>query len=86
MPELPPDMKTRGRKPDNPLNDPNEELYRAFAPSAFDGDGIAIDAIELPDLSVNRQKYGPPGWLLLLEIVSLGVVSQRFLWAMFQMN
>jgi hypothetical protein len=68
-------MPTRGRPPD-PHFLPEERLFRAFAPTELDGDRIAVDAIELPDMSVNREKYGPPEWLLLLDVwAGCGVAS-----------
>lgn len=66
MAKLPPDMLARGRAPDQEYAE-QEELFRAFEPDALEGRAIAIDAIELPDLSVNRGKYGPPEWLLLVD-------------------
>jgi hypothetical protein len=66
MPELPCDMLRRGRQPDNDFAD-SEELYRAFGAGELEGDRLAMDAIELPDLSVNRGKYGPAHCLLTLD-------------------
>ena len=43
----------------------DERLFRRFHPDHLDGDEIAIDAVELPDVSVNRERFGPPEWLLL---------------------
>jgi hypothetical protein len=67
MPELPREMLRRGRPPDPEAFQDDEELFRAFEPGAWEGDGVAIDAIGLPDLSVNWGKHGPAEWLLLLE-------------------
>jgi hypothetical protein len=67
MAELPAAMLRRGRGPDPDGFAEDESLYRAFEPDAIEGQTVAIDAIELPDLSVNRGKHGPPGWLLLLD-------------------
>lgn len=61
-------MLARGRPPDSGGFRDEEELYRAFEPDAWEGDRISIDAIGLPDLSVNWGKYGPPQWLLLLDV------------------
>src|SRR5438876_5772344 len=67
MAELPRDMLRRGRAPDVEGFRDEEELFRAFEPAAWEGDRISIDAIGLPDLSVNWGKHGPPEWLLLLD-------------------
>src|SRR5437867_2558855 len=66
MAEIPPDMMTRGRPKDPAFRD-DETLYRRFRPDDLDGRRISPDAVELPDMSVNRSKYGPPDWLLLGE-------------------
>ncbi len=66
MPDIPPDMMTRDRPVDPHFAD-DEILYRRFRPEDFDGGEVAPEAFELPDMSVNRQKYGPPKWLLLDE-------------------
>ena len=60
-------MLRRGRTPDPEGFRDAEELFRAFEPEAWEGDRISIDAIGLPDLSVNWGKHGPAEWLLLLE-------------------
>jgi hypothetical protein len=74
MADLPRDMLRMGRPPDPAGFRDEEELFRAFEPQAWDGDRISIDAIGLPDLSVNWGKHGPPEWLLLLEMfVGCGV-------------
>jgi hypothetical protein len=67
MPELPHEMLRRGRPPDTEGFRDEEELFRAFDADAWEDDGIAIDAIGLPDLSVNWGKHGPAEWLLLLD-------------------
>jgi hypothetical protein len=67
MADLPPDMLRKGRPPDPAGFRDEEELFRAFEPQAWEGNRISIDAIGLPDLSVNWGKHGPPEWLLLLE-------------------
>lgn len=70
MAEIPKEMSGKNRSPDpGPFLD-DEELYRAFAPDAWEGDRISLDAIGLPDLSVNWSRYGPPEWLLLLDVFS----------------
>jgi len=67
MAELPRDMIRRGRPSDPEAFRDEEELFRAFEPEAWQGDRISIDAIGLPDLSVNWGKHGPAEWLLLLD-------------------
>ena len=64
MVEIPPEMLTRDRKPDPHFED-TERLFRRFPPGCLDGAEIAIAAVELPDMSVAREKYGQPEWLLL---------------------
>ena len=64
MSEIPEAMMTRERDPDR-LFTPNERLFRRFPPIYADGTRVEMDAIALPDMSVNREKYGPPKWLLL---------------------
>lgn len=59
MADLPDEMLTKDRPVDLVFAD-DEMLYRRFTPDALDGAGIAPEAIGLPDMSVNRSKYGPP--------------------------
>jgi len=66
MCDIPAAMMANGRQPDQ-IFEEDEELYRRLPPGYLDGNSIAIEAIQLPDISVNRQKYGPPKWLLLSE-------------------
>jgi hypothetical protein len=66
MADLPRDMLRLGRSPEGFRDE--EELFRAFEPGAWEGDRLSIDAVGLPDLSVNWGKHGPPEWLLLLEV------------------
>jgi hypothetical protein len=66
MADLPDAMRQHGRSPDQHF-DPAERLFRRFRPVDLEGTTVAVDAIELPDMSVNREKYGPPDWLLLDE-------------------
>jgi hypothetical protein len=66
MAELPDAMRQQGRPPD-PHFDSDERLFRRFRPQDLEGNTVAVDAIELPDMSVNREKYGPAEWLLLDE-------------------
>lgn len=66
MPEIPEEMKRNGR-PRIKEFDPDEYLYRRVAPAQWDEADLDIDAIELPDMSVNRSSLGPPEWLRLEE-------------------
>jgi len=75
MADVPPEMK-RNSRPVDPVFADDEDLFRRFAPDNLDGDEISIAAVGLPDMSVHRGKYGPPGWLLLAEEFSdWGVLS-----------
>jgi hypothetical protein len=66
MADVPDEMLTKERKLDRHFAD-TEELFRRFAPENLEGARIAVDAIELPDMSMNRSKFGPADWLLLDE-------------------
>jgi hypothetical protein len=66
MADVPEAMLTKERKLDPHFAD-DKDLFRRFAPDHLDGARIAVDAIELPDMSMNRSKYGPAHWLLLDE-------------------
>lgn len=54
----------------DPHFQPTELLFRRFHPHSYDGHELGLDAIALPDMSVNREKYsaaadairGFPGW------------------------
>jgi hypothetical protein len=59
MAEVPSAMLQRDRSID-PFFDDDEELYRRFSPHSLLGNEISIDAVQLPDMSVIRQKYGHP--------------------------
>jgi hypothetical protein len=63
-----PDYMLRRNRPLDQDFEPEEELFRAFGADDLEGDRVAIDAIELPDMSVNREKYGPPESLLYLDM------------------
>jgi hypothetical protein len=77
MAEVPDEMLTKDR-PGDPIFTADERLFRRLKPDALDGTRIAPDAIELPDMSVNRSKYGPPEWLLLDdEFQAWGVFAFR---------
>ena len=64
MPDLPAEMMTLDREPDQDFDD-MERLFRRFPPACLDRGEISIAAVELPDMSVLREKYGKPEWLLL---------------------
>jgi len=77
MAEIPNEMMTQGR-PVDPVFQDDERLFRRFHPDDLEDGGISSDAVELPDMSVNRSKYGPPEWLLLdEEFEDWGVLSFR---------
>ena len=66
LPNLPdlPEKEPPGGWPVDSHFDGQEDMFRRIHPDAFVGAQIALDAIELPDMSVNRGKYGYPNWLL----------------------
>jgi hypothetical protein len=66
MARLPDAMRMGNRPPDQQFED-DERLFRAFAADDLEGDKIALDAIELPDMSVNREKYGPRSGCCILK-------------------
>ena len=66
MADVPEAMKTLDRQPDLRFKE-DERLFRRFRPEDFDGDEVAPEVFELPDMSVNREKHGQPEWLLLDE-------------------
>lgn len=76
MTELPEGMLQRGR-PEDDRFEPSEHLYRRVPHVLWEDDYINLDAIELPDMSVNREKYGPPQWVRLLgeEYHDWGVIG-----------
>jgi hypothetical protein len=59
MPDLP-EFMLKGGRPADPDFSPDERLYRRVPPRLWEDDDVALDAIEFPDMSVTRQKYGPP--------------------------
>jgi hypothetical protein len=63
MADLPVAMLKNGRQADQGFR-PDEYLYRRVPLELWDDgdDPIEIDAIELPDMSVIRGKYGHPEW------------------------
>lgn len=65
MPEKPPEMHRNGR-PKVPEFRPEERLYRRVSPDNWGDPRVEVDALDLPDMSVNRGKpIGEPGWVLL---------------------
>jgi hypothetical protein len=77
MAELPPEMLTGSRTVDPDFDD-DEWLFRRVRGEDFYDGTVAVDAVELPDMSVNREKYGPAEWLLLHEDFELwGVIKFR---------
>ena len=77
MADIPREMMANGR-PEDQIFDDDELLYRRFAPELLDGDEIAIAAVELPDMSTIREKYGRPKWRLLdPDYANWGVLSFR---------
>ena len=77
MADVPDEMMTKDRPPD-PVFKEDELLFRRFSPDAPGRTSGLPDALELPDLSVNREKYGPPEWLLLDEaFAGWGVLAFR---------
>lgn len=66
MPEIPEEMK-QNKRPRIKEFDPEEYLYRRVMPEQWEEAEIDIDAIELPDMSVNRSSLGPPQWVRLEE-------------------
>lgn len=64
MADVPPEMM-KGDRQSDPVFADTEILFRRFRPSDFDAGSVAPEAFELPDMSVNREKYGAARWLLL---------------------
>ncbi len=59
MLELPEYLMQR-EQPVDPIFSPDETLFRRVRPDDWDDDDVDLDAIEFPDMSVNRSKFGPP--------------------------
>lgn len=80
MADLPAAMLKNGRQADQGFQ-PEEYLYRRVPLVLWDDgdDPIEIDAIELPDMSVMRGKYGHPEWTRLQddEFAEWGVIGFR---------
>lgn len=66
MADISEEMKRNGRQKIKEF-DPDEYLYRRVMPEQWEESEIDIDAIELPDMSVNRSSLGPPEWARLEE-------------------
>ena len=80
MPDLPSAMLRNGRPKDQDFR-LDEYLYRRVPLELWDDADVAIDidAIELPDMSVIRGKYGHPEWARLEsdECIDWGVIGFR---------
>jgi hypothetical protein len=63
MPDIPDAMLANGRGAVQDF-EPMERLFRRIRPGSVDAGEVSIDKIELPDISVNRQKYGDELWVL----------------------
>lgn len=78
MPDRPAAMRRSGRPRDQDFR-PDEYLYRRVPLElwAEAGEEVDIDAIQLPDMSVIRGKYGHPEWARLEsdECANWGVVG-----------
>lgn len=66
MAEIPPEMMTLQRQPDQSFRR-DEALYRRFHADHWEDGGVAAEAFRLPNMSVNRSKYGPIAWAILTE-------------------
>ena len=64
MSKIPPAMRQDGRRPVQHF-DPQEYLYRRIPLVLWDDPGapIELNAVNLPDLSVGRSRFGHPEWL-----------------------
>lgn len=78
MPEIPEEMKMKDRKVD-PVFLPKEWLYRRVPHIHWADDEVLVESLDLPDMSVNRGKYGPPEWVRLTsdEHADWGVIGFR---------
>ena len=65
MPELP-DGMMQYDKPVDAVFKSDEQFYRRVPHEFWDDDSVNVDAIDLPDMSVNRGKYSLPHWVRLL--------------------
>src|SRR5262245_2228316 len=78
MPELPEWMMQHDKPVDDVFRG-DEQLYRRVPHEFWDDDYINVDAIDLPDMSVNRGKYSLPQWVRLIgeEYHDWGVIGFR---------
>jgi hypothetical protein len=76
MAELPDGMMQAAKEIDDVFK-PDEYLYRRVPHQYWDDDRVNLDAIELPDMSVNRGKYSQPQWVRLAsdEFRDWGVIG-----------
>jgi hypothetical protein len=76
MPD-PPEGMMQLDKPVDDVFKPEEYLYRRAPHELRDDDYVSLDAIELPDMSVNRGKYSLPQWVRLIsdEVHDWGVIG-----------
>ena len=58
MDELPLYMYQLEKEPDQHFRD-DEHLFRRVPHELWEDDHVNVDAIDLPDMSVQREKYGP---------------------------
>jgi len=66
MPEVPEGMMQH-EKPVDDVFKSDEQLYRRVPHAYWDDDYVNMDAIDLPDMSVNRGKYSLPQWVRLIS-------------------
>ena len=61
-----PDGMLRNGRPPVPEFDPQERLFRRVSPDDWGDPHPEVDALDLPDMSVNRGRpFGEPEWVLL---------------------
>ncbi|MFO0966496.1 MAG: hypothetical protein U0793_13050 [Gemmataceae bacterium] len=79
MAEIPVAMQTL-QKPTISEFRRDERLFRRFRPDHWEDGGVAAEAFKLPNMSVNRERLGPPEWAILTEedeYTAWGVASFR---------
>lgn len=61
-----PDAEPPGGWPTYPFDDPAEWLFYRVHPNSWEDDieDIDIDVFEMPDMSVNRSRFGEAAWVL----------------------
>jgi hypothetical protein len=76
MPELPEGMMQHD-KPVDDIFHADEQMYRRVPHEYWDDHHVNLDAVELPDMSVNRGKYSLPRWIRLTspEFCDWGVIG-----------